>query len=115
MEWRRPRTSKLAQANLSHYFCFGGYGSDSSDRTELTRRALELAGTLLGDQIDPKEALVVGDTPHDIYAAHGAGAFAVGVAIGHFTSEELREAGADHVLDSPEEELPLGTRVAEAL
>ena len=28
---------KLARAGLNHYFCFGGYGSDSTDRAELTR------------------------------------------------------------------------------
>lgn len=105
---------KLARANLNHYFCFGGYGSDSTDRTELTRRALERAGTLLGEPVDPKEALVVGDTPHDIDAAHDAGAFAVGVATGHFTKDELRDAGADHVLGSLEEELPLDARMLEA-
>jgi phosphoglycolate phosphatase-like HAD superfamily hydrolase len=98
---------KLARAKLSHYFCFGGYGSDSSDRTELTRKALERAGKLLGERVDPKEAVVVGDTPHDIEAAHDAGALAVGVATGHFNKEELRDAGADHVLGSLEEELPL--------
>jgi phosphoglycolate phosphatase len=105
---------KLARANLSHYFCFGGYGSDSSDRTELTRKALERAGMLLGEPVDPKEALVVGDTPHDIDAAHDAGVFAVGVATGHFTKDELRDAGADYVLGSLEEELPLDAPMLEA-
>jgi len=105
---------KLARANLSHYFCFGGYGSDSTDRTELTRRALQRAGTLLGERVDPKEALVVGDTPHDVHAAHDAGALAVGVATGHFTKDELRDAGADYVLGSLEEDIPLdaSTRAA---
>ena len=32
---------KLARPNLNRYFAFGGYGSDSPDRTELTRKALE--------------------------------------------------------------------------
>ena len=39
---------KLARAELNHYFCFGGYGSDSPDRTELTRRGIERAGVVLG-------------------------------------------------------------------
>ena len=104
---------KLGRAHLNHYFCFGGYGSDSTDRIELTRRALERAGVLLGEPVDPKEALVVGDTPHDIDAAHGAGAFAVGVATGNFSRDELRDAGADYVVGSLEEELPLA-RVLEA-
>jgi phosphoglycolate phosphatase len=105
---------KLARADLNHYFCFGGYGSDSADRTELTRKALERAGTLLGEPLDPREALIIGDTPHDIEAAHGAGSPAVGVASGHFTTEALREAGADFVLGSLQEDLPLARGTAKA-
>jgi phosphoglycolate phosphatase-like HAD superfamily hydrolase len=99
---------KLARAGLSHYFCFGGYGSDSVNRTELTRKALARAGTLLGEPIEPQEALVVGDTPHDVEAAHEAGAVAVAVASGRYSEGELRAADADYVLGSLEEELPLG-------
>jgi len=98
---------KLARGDLNHYFAFGGYGSDSPDRTELTTRAIERAGTVLGHQIEPAGALVVGDTPLDISAAHGAGAVGVGVATGHYSVDELRSAGADHVLATLEEPLPL--------
>jgi beta-phosphoglucomutase-like phosphatase (HAD superfamily) len=31
---------KLARAHLNHFFGFGGYGSDSADRTEVTEAAL---------------------------------------------------------------------------
>jgi thioredoxin reductase (NADPH) len=37
--------------------------------------------------------------------ARGVGAVSVGVASGHFSTDELREAGAEHVLASLEEEL----------
>ena len=97
---------KLARANLARWFTFGGYGSDSTDRTELTRRAISRAGMLLGMELDPQQALVVGDTPLDIAAAHGAGAIGVGVASGHFTAEQLEQAGADAVLESLREPLP---------
>jgi phosphoglycolate phosphatase len=97
---------KLARAGLNKYFSFGGYGSDSSDRTELTRKAIDRAGTILGEPVDPRRVLVVGDTPLDIDAAHGAGAPAVGVASGHFDEQQLRAAGADYVLGSLREELP---------
>ena len=104
---------KLARADLDHYFSFGGFGSDSRDRIELTRRAIERASVLLGEPLDPRQVLVVGDTPHDVEAAHGAGAIAVGVATGHFDAEALRDAGADYVLGSLEEQLPLSApRVA---
>jgi phosphoglycolate phosphatase-like HAD superfamily hydrolase len=97
---------KLSRAGFNRYFPFGGYGSDSGDRIELTRRAIERGGHLLGHQLDPKEVLVVGDTPKDLDAAHGAGAVAVGVATGHYSREQLEQAGADHVLDSLRDPFP---------
>jgi len=48
----------------------------------------------------------VDDTPKDIAAAHAAHAIGVGVASGHYSEEELREAGADYVLGSLLEDLP---------
>jgi phosphoglycolate phosphatase len=98
---------KLARAGLNRWFAFGGYGSDSTDRTVLTKRAIERAGGLYGERLDPSRCLVVGDTPLDVHAARGAGAVAVAVASGHFDAETLGEAGADHVLTSLEEALPL--------
>ena len=43
----------------------------------------------------------------DIEAAHGAGIPIVSVATGEFGADELRAAGADHVLATLEEPLPL--------
>jgi phosphoglycolate phosphatase len=97
---------KLERGGLNRFFTFGGYGSDSPDRTELTRRAVERAQQILGQPLDPQRVLVVGDTPLDIEAAHAAGVVAVGVASGHYSAEQLRDAGADYVLGSLEEELP---------
>jgi phosphoglycolate phosphatase len=97
---------KLARANLNRFFLFGGYGSDSADRGGLTRRAIERAGAVLGYEVDSRCVLVIGDTPNDITAAHGAGAVGVGVASGHFSKDELRSAGADYVLGSLLEGLP---------
>ena len=98
---------KLERAHLNRYFHFGGYGSDSTDRTELTRKAVERAAMILGRELSREEVLVVGDTPHDIAAAHGADSIGVGVATGHYSTDELDAAGADYVLGSLEEELPL--------
>lgn len=97
---------KLARAGLNRFFAFGGYGSDSADRGELTRKAIDRAGVILGSSLDTRRVLVLGDTPNDIAAAHAADAIAVGVASGRYSEAELREAGADHVLGSLVEALP---------
>ncbi len=97
---------KLARAGFNRYFPFGGYGSDSGDRTELTKCALARGERLLGEALDPAAVFVVGDTPNDLDAAHGAGCVAVGVATGHYTREQLEQAGADVVLDTLRDPFP---------
>ncbi len=97
---------KLARGKLNGYFAFGGYGSDSPDRNELTRRAIERASAAIGRTIDAANAFVVGDTPHDVRAAHAVGATAIGVASGKYSVEDLDAAGADVALHSLEEPIP---------
>lgn len=97
---------KLARAGFNRYFPFGGYGSDSADRIELTKRAIEKGSALIGDSIDPSHVFVVGDTPKDIEAAHGAGCVAVGTATGHYSREELEAVGAEYVVASLREPFP---------
>jgi phosphoglycolate phosphatase len=97
---------KLARGGLNGFFAFGGYGSDSPKRDELTRRAVERASATLGRRIDGDSLYVVGDTPKDIQAGHAVDAVAVGVASGHYSVDELREAGANIALGSLEEPIP---------
>ena len=100
---------KLSRAGLNRFFSFGGYGSDSEDRTELTRRAIQRGGAILGRRLDARHVMVVGDTPLDIDAAHGAGAIAVGVASGHYSVEQLTDARANSVLASLSDPFPVVT------
>ena len=97
--------TKLIPADLNRFFIFGAYGSDSPDRTELTDIAIEKATRLHAD-LTAAQVFVVGDTPHDIAATREAGAVSVGVATGHYSVDELAEAGADHVLASLAEPFP---------
>ena len=98
---------KLARADLNRFFACGGYGSDSADRTELTKKALERAATVTGSPLDPATAIAVGDTPRDVKAGHGAGIKVVGVATGAYSVEEQREAGADWALPTVENDFPV--------
>jgi phosphoglycolate phosphatase-like HAD superfamily hydrolase len=98
---------KLHRARLNRFFSFGGYGSDSTVRGELTKTALKRAALVYGEPVTAAEALVVGDTPHDVEGAHAAGIACVGVGAYHFTADQLREAGADYAISSLAEGLPL--------
>lgn len=97
---------KLERARLNRFFSFGGYGSDSADRAELTRLAIERCGRLHGHALNPARMLVVGDTPRDAEAGRAAGAVTVGVATGKYTVQQLEAAGADFVLPTLESPLP---------
>jgi phosphoglycolate phosphatase-like HAD superfamily hydrolase len=98
---------KLSRARLNRFFSFGGYGSDSDDRVELTRTALARAAVVAGAPVGPQACLVVGDTPLDVTAGHGAGVRVVGVATGSYSVDELAAAGADHAIATLEHGLPL--------
>jgi phosphoglycolate phosphatase len=97
--------TKLIPANLNRFFIFGAYGSDSPDRGELTKLGIHKA-TQLHDQLSPKQVYVIGDTPLDIDAAQAAGAVSVGVASGHYSTDQLAKAGADYVMASLEDDFP---------
>ncbi len=106
---------KLHRANLNRFFSFGGYGSDSDDRGELTKSALERASQVYGEEVGRDRAFSVGDTPLDVTGAHAAGIECVGVGSHHYSADQLREAGADYTITSLTEGLPplKGSRAAE--
>lgn len=98
---------KLARADLNRFFAFGGYGSDSGDRTELTKRAMERGGEVCGKPLDPAGTIAVGDTPRDVKAGHRAGIRVVGVATGSYSVKEQRDAGADWAIADVTDGFPL--------
>jgi phosphoglycolate phosphatase-like HAD superfamily hydrolase len=97
---------KLHRGNLNRFFSFGGYGSDSDDRGEVTKIALRRASLVYGEEVEPDRAFAVGDTPLDVTGAHAAGIECVGVGSHHYDADQLRDAGADYAISSLEEGLP---------
>lgn len=97
---------KLARARLNRFFSFGGYGSDSPDRTEVTRAALSRGALVSGGALADGSCIAIGDTPRDVIAGHGAGIEVVGVATGGYDVAALRGAGADWALASVEHGFP---------
>jgi phosphoglycolate phosphatase len=53
--------------------------------------------------VPPAKTWVVGDTPTDVATAHAAGCYAVGATWGFRTRADLEAAGADWIIDRPEE------------
>ncbi len=85
---------KLERGGLNRYFTFGGFGSDSEDRTELVRKAAEKAAYENGGSIQPFDTFVIGDTPLDIDAGKRAGFKTVGVGTGSYSVDQLLASGA---------------------
>jgi phosphoglycolate phosphatase-like HAD superfamily hydrolase len=98
---------KLQRGDLNRWFTFGAYAGAGAERADIVRDAVDRAEAMLGGDVPNGDIYVVGDTPLDIAAAHAAGCTAVGVATGHYDRAALVAAGADHVLETLEEELPL--------
>src|SRR5207248_10989443 len=84
---------KLTSAGLWGPFSCGGFGSDAEARADIVRAAWTRAQAL-----GATDALVIGDTPRDVLAAHDAGVPACGVATGRWSVHELAEHGAELVL-----------------
>ncbi|SDN05869.1 Phosphoglycolate phosphatase, HAD superfamily [Actinacidiphila guanduensis] len=82
---------KLAAFDLDRpiQWDLGAYGEDADERANLVLLALHRAG-----DVDPTEAVLLGDTP----AGRDAGVPVIGVATGGSSAEELHEAGAARVL-----------------
>jgi phosphoglycolate phosphatase-like HAD superfamily hydrolase len=85
---------KVDHYGIRQYFSNeGAFGEESLDRSEMVRLGVQrFAGDLA-----PEDILIIGDTPHDVSAALDNGLFAVGVATGSYTVDQLCDSGA-HVV-----------------
>lgn len=94
---RRRVRRQLRKFRLSAHFTACVCAEDASKRKPHPA-PLELAMERLG--VEPEECLYVGDAPEDVVMARRAGVRAIGV-LGPFpTSERVRAAGPDALLDS---------------
>ncbi len=89
---------KLERGGLNPYFSFGGFGSDSEDRTEVVRTGARAGEELHDRPVAPEDVFVIGDTPRDVAAGKQAGFSTVAVATGGYGVDELARTGADLVI-----------------
>jgi pyrophosphatase PpaX len=71
-------------------------GCDSCTRHKPHPEPVERALSLL--RAAPRDAIFIGDSPHDVEAGRAAGVYTVGVTWGASTREEMMRAGADLVI-----------------
>ncbi len=90
--------AKLEKGGLKHYFRFGGFGSDSWDRAEITRIALARGLRNVAKRVPRENIFVIGDTPHDVLAAKKLGVKSIAVKTGHTPENELLASRPDYIL-----------------
>ena len=81
-------------------FRVGAYGSDASERSALPPIAARRAEPLMGRVPSGVDVIIIGDTPSDVTCGNSIGARAIGVGTGHFTRQQLADAGAYAAFDS---------------
>jgi phosphoglycolate phosphatase len=93
---RRGAAAKLAHYGLQRFFAGGAFSDDAGDRDGIARAAM---AALPGLRVEPRHAVVIGDTPHDVRCGQAIAATTIAVATGAYTADVLRESGAAVVLD----------------
>ena len=96
--YREAAEIKLQHFELWDFFEWGAFSDDAADRNELVPIARRRAETYDIPAEAIERVIVVGDTPFDIECARVAGAKSIAVATGGFTVDQLKEFGADEVL-----------------
>ena len=87
----------LERFDLAKYFTvIAGASMEGTDKPTVIRLALSRLCTEPSSRV-----LMVGDREHDILGAKEVGVSSLGVLYGYGSEEELKEAGADHIVGSP--------------
>jgi phosphoglycolate phosphatase-like HAD superfamily hydrolase len=87
--------TKLAPTGLCKFFEMGAYGSDNPDRDCLPAVAARRAEEILGEPIEPRHMVIIGDTPLDIRCARTYQARSVAVATGQHSLSDLAACHPD--------------------
>jgi phosphoglycolate phosphatase len=86
---------KLRHFGLWEIFHFGGFADDHEDRNHIALAALERGRRVMGQDLQPQEIVVIGDTPFDIRCGKFIGAKTLAVATGGSRFDDLKHHAAD--------------------
>lgn len=99
---------KIEAAGLQRdWFTLGCFGDEAGSRPGLTELAMQRYAQHTGTPARPDRVVIIGDTQHDVACAKAHGCTAFAVATGRLSADELRDAGADIVVDDLSDPTPL--------
>lgn len=99
---------KIEAAGLQRdWFTLGCFGDEAPSRPGLTELAMNRYAEHTGTPASPDRVVIIGDTQHDVACAKAHGCTAFAVATGRLTADELRQAGADIVVEDLSDPTPL--------
>jgi phosphoglycolate phosphatase len=90
---------KLRRFGLWEIFHTGAFADDHEDRNHIAVAALERGRRVLGNNLQPHEVIVIGDTPFDIRCGKFIGAKVLAVATGGAKLAELEEYKPDWAVE----------------
>ena len=100
------KLDRLAVQVLAHFdllSCFEAVcGAPEGDPAAAQKANIVRAALAKADCTDLSRAVMVGDRKYDITGGHQAGLTAIGVLYGYGSREELTQAGADALAETPE-------------
>jgi len=104
----RAAAIKLAAVGIDvDWFELQAFGDHAADRPALVKVAMDRYEQHHGQTISPHDVIIIGDTLRDIAAAKAHRCRCLAVATGRFTTDQLREAGADVVVEDLADPQPL--------
>ena len=99
---------KIEAAGIQRdWFTLGCFGDEADSRPGLTELAMQRYAQHTGTPAQPDRVIIIGDTQHDVACAKAHGCTAFAVATGRLSADELKQAGADIVVDDLADPTPL--------
>jgi phosphoglycolate phosphatase-like HAD superfamily hydrolase len=89
------------------WFPVTAFGDEASSRADLVVLAMEKYRVLIGEAIEPRRVVVIGDTPRDMACARAHGCRPFAVATGSYSVQQLRESGAEVAVSDLTDPRPL--------
>lgn len=93
---------KLGARKLNHYFPFGAFGSDSSDRVQLPPVAIDRAMKLYGHSFSGRDVVIIGDSIWDVRCGTPHGATTIAVTTGVTSRDALAVENPDFLFETIE-------------